>query len=512
MASTNPRSPRQKMINLMYLVFIAMLAINLPEEVLDGFDMVDEGLNQTIKSSEAQNELTFKGLTDINNQNPVKAEQWYAPAAQFSKASDELYNYIQDLKTRIVKKADGEKGDVNNIENRENIDASTDVMLVGINNEAKKLKSYIDVYREQAINLITGTSRKDIIKNRLNTDNPKRGNKDNKNWEEALFEQMPTSVTVTMLTKIQSDIRATQGEVLADLYNQIGAKDYRVNSLQAEVVPKSEYVMEGGAYEGRVVLTAVDTTKRPSYSLPSINANGEFKIPAGGVGINKIFSGMVTLSTPEGEVISRPFKSEYHVVPRMTTIQVSDANVLYQGEDNKLTISVPGLSNDQLRVTATNGSITKSGQNWIAKPAKAGTNMKISVFNGTNFVSDQEFKVRLLPDPVPYIEYADAEGNPKRYKGGRVAKSVIVNATGVKAAIDDGLIDRQFPVTKFTTVFFDGMGNAIREVSDGSNFSERQKAQIRQLARGKSFFISDVKVRGKDGVERDLAAIEVRIN
>lgn len=512
MASTNPRSPRQKMINLMYLVFIAMLAINLPEEVLDGFDMVDEGLNQTIKSSEAQNQLVFNSLTDINNQNPVKAEQWYTPAAQFIQQSDQLYNYIQDLKTRIVKKADGENGDVNNIENRENIDASTDIMLVGINNEAKKLKSSIDVYREEAINLITGTSRKDIIKNRLNTAKPKRGNLDNKNWEEALFEQMPTSVTVTMLTKIQSDIRATQGEVLADLYNQIGAKDFRVNSLQAEVIPKSEFIMEGGAYEGRVVLTAIDTTKRPTFSLPSIGPNGEFKIPAGGVGINKTFAGMVTLNTPDGEVISRPFKSEYHVVPRMTTIQVTEANVLYQGEDNKLTISVPGMSNDQLRVTATNGSISKSGQNWIAKPAKAGTNMKISVFNGNTFVSDQEFRVRLLPDPTPYIEYADADGNLKRYKGGRVSKSIVTNATGVKASIDDGLLDRQFAVLKFTTVFIDAMGNAIREVSDGGNFSERQKAQIKQLARGKSFFISEVKVRGKDGVERDLTAIEVRIN
>lgn len=496
----------------MYLVFIAMLAINLPEEVLDGFDMVDEGLNQTIKSSEAQNQLTFKSLTDINNQNPTKAEQWYAPAAQFAQKSDELFNYIQDLKSRIVKKADGEKGDVNNIVNRENIDASTEIMLVGTKNEAKNLKASIDGYREQAINLITGTSRKDIIKNRLNTDKPNRGNKENKNWEEAIFEQMPTSVTVTMLTKMQNDIRATEGEVLSDLYNQIGAKDFRVNSLQAEVIPKSEFVMEGGAYEGRVVLTAVDTTKRPSFSLPTINANGEFKIGAGGVGINKIFSGMVTLSTPEGEVISRPFKSEYHVVPRMTTIQVSDANVLYQGEDNKLTISVPGMSNDQLRVIATNGSITKAGQNWIAKPAKAGTNMKISVFNGATFVSEQEFKVRLLPDPTPYIEYADADGNLKRYKGGKINKAIIVNANGLKASIDDGLIDRQFSVIKFTTVFFDAMGNAVREVSDGSNFSEGQKAKIRQLGRGKNFFISEVKVRGKDGVERDLTAIEVRIN
>lgn len=511
MASNNPMSPRQKMINLMYLVFIAMLALNVSNEVLDGFDLVEEGLEQTIKSTETQNNTIIQDLSDINAQNPAKAGQWYGQAKTFNNKSDSLFNYIQNLKTTIVKEADGKNGNLKDIKNKENLDAATTIMLDSKDKEGVKLKEAIDGYRDLAIDLVQSDTKKENIKDRLNTDTPAQGKRNNKNWQETLFEKMPTSAAITLLTKIQSDIRAAQGEVLSDLYNNIDAKDYRVNSLQAQVVPKSEFVMAGGTYQGKVVLTAVDTTKKPRFSIPGIKENGEFSIGAGAVGINKTFTGNLILNTPDGDRIY-PFKSQYHVVPKMSTIQIADANVLYAGEPNKLTISVPGASNDQLRATATNGTISKSGENWIATPSKAGVDMKISVSNGTTFISDQIFKVRLLPDPTPYIEYKDADGNLKRYKGGRIAKATILNASGIKAAIDDGLIDRQFPVIRFTTVFFDAMGNAVREVSEGTNFSDRQKSQIKQLSRGKSFFISDVKVRGRDGVERDLTALEVRIN
>lgn len=513
MASNNTKSPRQKMINLMYLVFIAMIALNVSSEVLDGFDLVEEGLVQTQKTSEGQNKIIIEKLSLINDQNPVKAKDWYQKATKFTSESDSLINYIQDLKLRIVKQADGKNGKLEELEHKEDLDAASIVMLNPKEKEASKLKKAIDYYRNNAINLIYSDNKKKLINEKLSTETPKKGRANNKNWEETYFEQMPATAAVTLLTKIQSDIRSAQGEVLTELYDNIDAKDFRVNKLEAQVIPISEFVVSGGYYEGQVVLSAIDTTKQLSFSNTVIDpTTGKFKIPAGAVGINRTFTGSVTLNSPDGTPIVRDFESKYHVVPKMSTIQVAEANVLYQGEPNVLTISVPGMSNDQLKVTATNGNITKSGSNWVATPSKAGTNMKISVYNGNTFINDQEFRVRLLPDPTPYIEYKDKDGNTKRFKGGRISKSVIVNADGIKASIDDGLLDRQFSVIRFSTVFFDSMNNAVREQSEGSNFSERQKAQIRQLGRGKSFFISDVKVKGKDGVERDLTAIEVKIN
>ncbi|HBK41441.1 MAG TPA: gliding motility protein GldM, partial [Porphyromonadaceae bacterium] len=153
---------------------------------------------------------------------------------------------------------------------------------------------------------------------------------------------------------------------------------------------------------------------------------------------------------------------------------------------------------------------------WEAKPVAAGRDATVSISARTGSqvrqLASKNFRVRSLPDPSPYIEYADANGNPVVFKGGNLAKAVLVNTQGIKAAIDDGILNIPFRVTGFRTLFFDSMGNAIPEVSEGSRFSERQKEQIRRLQRGKYFYISGVKAIGPDGLEREIAVIEVRVN
>ncbi len=87
-----------------------------------------------------------------------------------------------------------------------------------------------------------------------------------------------------------------------------------------------------------------------------------------------------------------------------------------------------------------------------------------------------------------------------------------MNASGLGAAIDDGVLDIEFRITGFETVFFDSMGNAIPEVSNGASFSQRQKDSFRRMARGKRFYISRIKAIGPDGIERTLSPMEVTVN
>jgi hypothetical protein len=87
-----------------------------------------------------------------------------------------------------------------------------------------------------------------------------------------------------------------------------------------------------------------------------------------------------------------------------------------------------------------------------------------------------------------------------------------MSADGLGAAIDDDLLNVTYTVVSFSTVFFDSMGNAIPEVSAGSKFSERQKEQFKRLKPGKSFFISNVKAKGPDGITRDISPMEVALN
>ena len=128
-------------------------------------------------------------------------------------------------------------------------------------------------------------------------------------------------------------------------------------------------------------------------------------------------------------------------------------------------------------------------------------------------VASTTFRVRKLPDPTPYISFSDGKGNTERYKGSKpFAKTLLLAAPGIEAAIDDDLLNVNYKVLSFETVFFDSMGNAIPEVSQGSQFSQRQKDSFRRLSRGKRFYISRVRAIGPDGIERELAPMEVIVN
>ena len=118
--ANNPNSPRQKMINLMYLVFIAMMALNVSSEVLDGFELVEGSLRTSIDNTSTRNEIVTEELKAYYQTNPEKVREWYEKGTKVKQASDSLYNYVQDLKVRIAQIADGKDADYK--ENQNNLD------------------------------------------------------------------------------------------------------------------------------------------------------------------------------------------------------------------------------------------------------------------------------------------------------------------------------------------------------------------------------------------------------
>ena len=167
-----------------------------------------------------------------------------------------------------------------------------------------------------------------------------------------------------------------------------------------------------------------------------------------------------------------------------------------------------------ISASMSNGSLTRSGDHWVARPTTVGQDAVVTVtamMDGRSTqVAATTFRVRKLPDPTAFIAFTDSKGNIDHYKGSKpFSKGLLLAATGLQAAIDDGLLDTPFKVLSFETVFFDSMGNAIPEVSDGANFSARQKQSFQRLQRGKRFYISRIKAVGPDGITRDLSPMEV---
>lgn len=519
MATNSPNSPRQKMINLMYLVFIALMALNIPAEVLDGLVMVEDSINTSIQNTTRQNQIILDNFQAAYNQNQTKVGPWYSKAKDFKKKSDSLFQYVQSLKLQIVKEADGDSGTLNNINHKDDLNAPGVVMLSPLTKRGKALRQAVDTYRNLSISLINDPGKKKIIEQNLATVARGTAKKEGKNWEESLFDQMPVVASITMLTKLQNDIRQSEGEVLADLLTNVDVGDFRVNQINAYVIPKSNIIMKGGTYEANVILSAEDSTKRPRFFVNGKyldgSAKGIFHLGAGSVGTFPV-KGYAELTRSDGSILRRDFSSEYMVIEPMATVAPVLMNLLYAGIPNELSISVPGVPNQNVTASMTNGSLTRNGNKWFAKPYKVGQEATIivtaKVGDRSQEVARKQFRVRSLPDPTPYIEYADANGNPRKFKSGKLSKGILVSTPGIKAAIDDDFLNISFQVLSFTTIFIDGMGNAIPEISSGANFSDRQKEQIKRLSRGKFFIITNVKAKGPDGVEREITPMEVRVN
>ena len=520
----NKVSPRQKMINLMYVLLMAMLALNVSSDVLNGFTLVDESLSRSTANANIQNMALYQNFEESMAQNPEKVGEWYERAQNVRSMSDSLYQLAEHLKIRIAKKADGKNGDYSNLENREDLEPATYVMLAPGSGQGKELYDEITSYRENILGMLTDSVQRKIIEDNFSTEIPRKDISLMKNWQEYHFENMPAIAAVTLLTKLQNDIRNAEGEVLHTLAKNIDLGDVRVNQIRALVIPNSKNVVRGNEFVAQIILAAVDSTQRPEIYIEDEKLdteNGLYTRLCNTTG-DYTLDGYMMVNDGSGSTSRYNFSQTYTVVEPTATVSASLMNVLYAGFENPISISVPGVPANRISASIAKGKGTlKSDRKggYIVVPTQIGEELKIEV-TATNeegrrqSMGQYAFRVRQLPDPTPFIEYNDKDGNRQRYRGGKpFAKQSLMGTKGIVAAIDDGLLNINFEVKSFDIVFFDNMGNAIPRKSDGALFSAAQKDMIRNLQRGKRFYISNVKAVGPDKVERQLpTSLEVIIN
>ena len=506
-----PVSPRQKMINLMYVVLMAMLALNVSTEVLNGFSIVEESIRRTSANAAKENKVIYDNFEAQLKANPAKVKAWFDKAQTVKKMSDSLYNLAEELKLAIAREADGDDADVHNIIAKDNLEAANQVMLAPGRGRGGELFNAINSFRSRILAMVDDPEQKQIISSNLTTDIPKNAVTMGKNWQEYMFEDMPTAGAVTLLTKLQSDVRYAEGEVLHKLVSNIDVKDIRVNSLNAFVIPNAQTIVRGDKFSARIVMAAMDTTQVPDIYIGNRKMelrDGLYETVCGKTG-DFTLAGFIETVNGSGERVRRDFSQKYSVVDPSATVSADLMNVLYAGYNNPISVSVPGVPLNKITASMTGGTLQPVGMGkYIARPAKVGQNVTITVSSINTGRSQQmgqfTFQVRKLPDPTAYIAMKDDKGVPSRYRGGGISKASLMSIDGIGAAIDDGILDIAFRVLGFETVFFDNMGNAVPMVSDGAHFSARQKDTFRKLSRNKRFYISRITAVGPDGIERKL--------
>ena len=499
-AKNCPETPRQKMIGMMYLVLTAMLALNVSADIINGYEKVDDSLHTTIEMVEAKNDFFYRNFKSMMDQNPEKTKEWYDRALLLKERSDSTYNYIQNFKNQLVIMSDGQDKAKNNANSQIGKLGKKDDTNIphnyGLNQKnGEILKDSIVVYREFLKGLCNNRLDKELDVT-FNVDDGTSADGEEIKWEETLFHEMPLCATLTMLSKIQNDIRTEESNVLSWLTNQTDAGDLRVNKLQAYVIPKSDYVIRGSKYSAQIILAAIDSTQNPEYYIEGqrINDNGLYEVIASGSGLKK-FKGNISFMNNMGEMESLPFESSYSVGEPSVTISNTELNVMYRDYNNLFAISVPGISNDKIKVSVEGASSSQRNGIWVIRPTEKAQKVIVKVnadIDGkVQNMGSQEYRIEPKPIPGAFFKAKQTE-----YAGGNISRSAITDPSStIVASYGPGvLLKLDFTVTKFDIII-----NGTPYTVSGNHLTQNEIDKIRRLDRGAVISIYNIYAKETGG-------------
>lgn len=513
-ATNCPETPRQKMIGMMYLVLTAMLALNVSAAILNGYIAVDDSLHATINATEESNAESYAQFEAALSQNAEKTQAWYDKAMQVKQTSDAFYEYVQNFKDEMVAIADGADAKKNATlhEIKKQDDTNVPQQYAIEEGNAAKLKDKIHAYRDFMID-ITGESPA-LDREFMQTFHTPRGTNtsgDSITWEESMFHEMPMCACISVLTKLQNDIRHSEGRAVRYLLTQTDAGDLRVNKFNAYVIPSADYVVKGNKFTAQIILAAIDSTRVPEYYVngQKLNNNGVYEIVTTTVGPQKL-TGRIGYMDQQGLMQYIDFERSYTVGEPSATVSNMDLNIMYRGYENPFSISVPGVSRHSLVVKCNQADITSKDGLWIIKPrANSADQLNIEVYARINdrdvLMGSHLYRVKNLPRPDAYFEINGVPTDEMRIPRAQLInpKNRIVASYGA-----DGLIQAKFDIVGFQVKLPTGASLSVK----GDRFDDKTLAAIKKLKQGNTINLMYIKAKGPDGKEIQLRGLPIELN
>ena len=525
-------TPRQKMIGMMYLVLTALLAMNVSKDVLDAFVIVDKGLVQTTENFAAKNDGIYNRFDLAYAQNPEKVGDWKTRADEVQQRTDELYEFLNECKLEIVSVKDPDaiiegEVDLDLVKVKDDNNTPAEVMIT--KGRGAELKAMIEDYRGYMDELIGQDSAfaplLEAIHGNLDThDHEGKKAGDVHPWASYNFEHLPLAGVVTNLSAIQANVRNVESDVLGYLLQQVDAKDFKVNVLEAIVVTENSNVFKGQEYKAQVVLAGYDSTKLPEVILsdgtvlPAESGKGIYTATLSSEG-TKTWGGVIQLDN-DGEIITREFEATYTVAASNAVISATKMNVFYRGVDNPVSISASGIPETAVRATITKGNIKRtSAGNYVVKCGPNETESTVNVYaevdGSRSLMGKSLFRVKNLPIPTATIAKS-VNGTPQIPTGfktgsGRMTVGSLVGLTELIAFKDDFLFEVQYEITEFKVKSKGSGGATLIEASTNKNINSKQKDLFRRVRPGAQITIEEIKAIGPDGVVRDVNSIIINI-
>lgn len=512
-----PKEPRQLMINLMYLVLTAMLALNVSSEILHAFKVINESISSSNRAIQDKNAKMYKAFNDQENEAGQKArvKPYNDKAKQVKEMSQNMINYLEDWKRKVIIEAGGYNED-STIKRLDNIDASTHLLVEKKGGD--EIKTKLTELRNNMLGVLSTSSKAmledDFPVNILPVD--KTDNNPQADWSTAYFYNMPTMAVVTLLSKFQNDIRSSEALVVERLAKDAGDIQIKFDAFQAIAIPTPSYALEGQEVTARIMLAAYNNAVNPTVTYSSGQQTrvdsgiAHWKTTAQGVGL-KTVTGKVSINLG-GRVEEKDYTFQYMVGSTGASIQLDKMNVFYIGVPNPITVSAAGYSLEDITVDIPGASVQadadKGKGHYIVTVSKSGT-VPANIIakkagGGTVRVGGMDVRVKYIPDPIPMIgKYTTS-----------IPSNVLKVMPGVSAVLKGFDFEARFVVTSFKFSMLPKRGELLGPFTvTGAYFKGNSQVQdlIQRTNPGDRIFIEDIRAVGPDKNNRPLNSLTLTL-
>lgn len=518
-----PKEPRQLMINVMYLVLTALLALNVSAEIFNAFDMVDKGLIKANDALDSANKDLPKAIKDSAKKS-AEAQKYGDRVDKVGQISKEGTQYLADLFEKVVDEAGNRDKQLNDADyiidqngNREfkgkrDYDATTRLLVDS--GEGEKMKAHMLAIKGKYMALIDDAdkaafeSKMPIV---IDDNAWKKSLNPKKSWSDFTFGHMPLGACAPIFSKFSNDIKSAEAGVLNYLAGKVGlTKEVVLNKFSVVSAPKKSYVILGESFETDVFLSA--SADAQSNTGISISVNGsrlpldkdgraKYTAKAGEVGVKK-YSATASITNPiTGKTDSYKSDFEYEVGQRSVAVSATKMNVFYMGVANPVAVSAAGVPSAQVKVNMTGGSIERGGDgNYVVRvQGPPGGNASITV-SAPGVTQSFPFRIKKIPDPIPTL-------GPKE-RGGKIGNGTFKGLGGLVPTLENFDFEAKCDIVGFQLVRVAKRQDPEFAPNGGTRISGAAASLQAKAVPGDKYFFQDIKCKCPgDANTRDLGQL-----
>ncbi|ANQ50637.1 gliding motility protein GldM [Flammeovirga sp. MY04] len=416
-------TPRQRMIGLMYLVLMAMLALNVSNTVLDKFMFIERALNEANEIKIQENDRQLHAIeAAVKKKNNAITQEVLKEATALRTETVKVTDLIEELKQEIIKKSGDYDESTGELKGKSDTQIPAEIMI-GVEGAKKKGKAYdlekklnelAKHYDAVAMKFDTTKTWRKIGKLAKSAKEMEqyKNDKDNKNkdYAQIQFEDTPVAAALAVLTEVSSEVLQAETKVLQVLNDRVGGRVV-FDKVVAVVKPTSKFVAAGLDYEATMFIAASSSAAKPRMKQNGADIKveagvGTIKFPAKAAKYDKngrstqTWKGEITYTTPFGDT-TLLVEEEYVVVRPTISVNSATVNALYRNVANKLVVDVPALGESYSpRFSATNASVKGSGKTATIIPTQKAKSVVLTVNSGGNRIGTKTFKTRGVPKPT----------------------------------------------------------------------------------------------------------------